>query len=102
MSRLLLLPVCLLLSAPAMARPEQRIRVGDGGLGDLLGMIESRQADMAQELDVQEHALGALDAMGCKAIGSRLGSLSALFNHSSETLSRPMQCIARIRLFVML
>ena len=90
--RRLLLPVCLLLSAPALAGPEQRTTVGDGGLGDLLGMIESRQAaqdpcqqsGMAQELDAQEHALGALDAMGCKAIGSRLGSLDALSSRAAR------------------
>ncbi len=97
--RCLLLPICLLFSAPLLAGPDQRTTVGDGGLGDLLGMIASEQpgqnacqpASVAQALSAQEHALDAADAMGCKAIASHMQDLSALSRRAGECQDGALQ-----------
>lgn len=90
--RHVVLPICLLLSAPLLAGPDQRTTVGDGGLGDLLGMIESEQpnpsacqpASVAQALSAQERALNSADGMGCKAIASRMQDLTTLSRRAGE------------------
>lgn len=90
---------CLLSSTSALAGPDQRTTVGDGGLGDLLGVIESqqpvrdicRQSGTAQELSAQEHALDSVDAMGCQAIADRLDSLDALSRRAGNCRDTALQ-----------